>query len=199
MESSAIDENLLKELRPGERVLWWGRPSEKHRVIKVRSSQRLLSPLFGVLLLVLLTWIDASTFPLWHNVGLSSLLLLLVFNILLFALAFTFFFTFFNLQFNKTLRHTLYAITNQRALLLTVVPGKSYGVISYAKSEIGTISRHEGKGGWGDLTFGTPRPMRLGGKTVLSSVRFVGVPDVRQVEWIMVQTFKMEEKSSEQV
>ncbi len=64
------------------------------------------------------------------------------------------------------------------------------GVISYAKDDIGTISRQEGKNGWGDLTFGVLRPMNTGARTVLAPSRFAGIPDVREAEEVMFQTFK---------
>ena len=175
-------------------MLWWGRPNPKRR-IKRRQSQ-MVTMRFGIALaaLLLVLIIDILIIPdilvVVHSAA-YLLLLMIVINVMLLFSIFSFLPAYqAQLLLQKQLRHTFYAITNRRALMMTALPGKSRAVVSYAREDIGTISREEGEGGWGDLTFGILRPATVGGRTLLTQSRFSGIPNVRQVEEIMFRTFK---------
>lgn len=193
-DPSDVDSNLFAELRAGEQMLWWGRPNPKHRM-KRRQSQ-MITVRFAIVLsafLVILI-IDATMLPDIPYIlrsGAYLLLLMLLFNMIV---VYSFFYTLqvyrVHLHLQKQLRHTFYAITDQRAFMMTALPGKSRAVVSYAREDIGTISREEGEGGWGDLTFGILRPATIGTRTRLTQSRFSGIPNVRRVEEIMFRTFK---------
>lgn len=192
---SGVDANLLAELRPGERVLWWGRPVAKRRVLHKRTNG--LGTRIGMtsVLAVVVILADGFTALNWAYVDSTAFFFLALGNgLLLFAALSLWFLGTRGRTHLRDLRYTIYAITDQRALLITAVPGQSRGVVSYGKGDISTISRHEGKDGWGDLIFGTPRMLILGGRRVMASASFGGIPRVREVEAIMFQTFKLEEK-----
>ena len=193
--SPGIDPILITELRAGERVLWWGRPDPKRRMKRKQSQNVPVRFGFILAMFLLMIFLDTSFIPDWPYITSSplSLFMLVVANlVVLFCVFYTLpaFRAYLRLQ--QQLRHTYYAITNQRALMMTALPEKSRVVVSYAKDDIGTISREEGGGGWGDLTFGILRPSKIGTRTVLTQSRFSGIPNVRQVEEIMFQTFKRE-------
>lgn len=201
---SGIDPNLLAELRPGEPVLWWGRPDPKRRVINGRS---LLSPILIGFLSLLVLFLLAFDILVILNIHVLDALFLSLDVLFLFAIILINVGLLFSIgslgypmvqrrRHVRDLLHTIYAITDQRALIITIVPGKSRGVVSYTKGDIGTISRHEGKEGWGDLIFGVPRPSVVNGRRVMASASFGGIPQVRAAESVMFQTFKRDEKAA---
>ena len=194
---SGIDPNLLAELRPGEPVLWWGRPDPKRRVVNGRSQ---LSPILlgSVSLLVLfLLAFDIFVILNFHSADALLLFAIILINVgLLVSIGSSGYPVVQRRRHVRNLLHTIYAITDQRALIITIVPGKSRAVVSYTKSDIGTISRHEGKEGWGDLIFGVPRPSVVNGRRVMASASFGGIPQVRVAESMMFQTFKRDAASS---
>jgi hypothetical protein len=188
---SGIDPNLLAELRAGEQILWWGYPNPKRRMR--RRQFNMLTVRFAIILAVFLFMVyeDFTLVPDWSFLETSTVLILIVANIvILFSLVYILLIYRTNLRVLGQFRYTVYAITNQRAIMITAFPGKVRAVASYSKDEIGTISRQEGQDGWGDLTFGILRPVNVGTRTVLAPSRFSGIPNVRRVEEIMFRTFK---------
>lgn len=194
---SGMDPNLLAEMRPGERVLWWGRPNARRRVMNSRTRRSFWYLGLASVLALILIGFDGFVFLSLHALDGSLVIAVMLINAgLLFGIlqpAYSFMQGWKHL---RALRYTIYAITDQRALLLTAVPGKSRGVVSYAKADIGTISRFEGKEGWGDLVFGLPRTTAIGGRRVVASASFGGIPQVRMVEEILFRTFKQDEKAA---
>ncbi len=187
-DSSGVDASLLAELRSGEQVLWWGRPDPKRQVIHKRSR---LTPFWAGILLVVLIGFDIFVFSHPYAIDGGIVIAVMLVNAgLLFPAALVSYNFVLRREHLRALRYTLYAITNQRALIVTAQPGKSRGVVSYAKEDIGTISRHEGKEGWGNLIFGMPRPSVVQGRRVMASASFGGIPKVREAELILFQTFK---------
>lgn len=188
---SGIDSNLLAELRAGEQVLWWGRPDPKRRIRRRQFNMLTVRLAIIVAVFLFIVYEDITVIPDWSFLEASTVLILFVANVvILFGLVYILLIYRSNLRVLGQLRYTVYAITNRRAIMITALPGKVRGVASYAKDDIGSISRQEGQGGWGDLTFGTLRPVNVGSRTVLAPSRFSGIPNVRQVEEIMFQTFK---------
>ena len=188
---SGIDPNLLAELRPGEQVLWWTHPNPKRRMR--RKQFNMLTVRLAIILAVFLfiVYEDITFIPNAPLPEASTVFFLIMANIVILpSLVYILLIYRSNLRVRGLLRYTIYAITNQRALMITALPGKVRGVASYAKDDIGTISRQEGQEGWGDLTFGILRPVNVGTRTVLAPSRFSGIPNVQQVEQIMFQTFK---------
>jgi hypothetical protein len=194
---SGVDPNLLAELRPGERLLWWGRPNPKRRVSPRRS--RLSAWQIGWNGALLLLFVAFNGFVLLHlrdfdgslllvallvDVGLLLNPVLLGYSLLL------------EYRHVRALRSTIYAITNERALIMTTESNVQRGVVSYLKSDIGSISRHEGKDGWGSVIFGLPRPSMIRGRQVMASASFGGIPQVRMVEEILFRTFKQDEQAA---
>ncbi len=194
---TGIDPILLAELRPGESVLWWGRPNPKQRVIHGRSRPPLLLiGLTSILTLILIAFDSFIAFNVHLLDGTLIIAVMLINGGLLYSIGQLSYSVVLRLRHVRSLYHTIYGITDQRALIITTTPGKNRGVVSYAKGDIGTISRHEGKDGWGDLVFGVPRPSVVNGRRVMAAASFGGIPQVRVAELVMFQTFKSDEKAS---
>jgi hypothetical protein len=195
--ASSIDPTILAELRPGEPVLWWGRPDPKRRILHKASRTSLI--LIGLMSILVLLLIGFDGLVVLSGVAGESFIVLslLVVNVaLLWSIGYVGSIWMKSRAHLRNLRQTIYAITNQRVLVITIMPGKSRGVASYTKSDIGTISRYEGKDGWGDLVFGTPRPSIVNGRRMMASASLAGIPQVRLAEAVLFQTFKSDDRAA---
>ncbi len=206
-----MDSVIANELEEGERVLWTGRP---HPSSRARSSQTrifailaLVYGILGIIFIIVGVIVTVTTSPR------STLGLLLGFSIpggifVLLAIIFGI----VAAVYRPGLKGTVYAITEQR--ILTATTGRALIVYSYGKDDISSLTRIEQKDGTGDLIFSTNRqasPYGMygngyygaygAGNTTGSSVgaigrassnagRFLGIPNVREVERIVRRTFK---------
>ena len=89
-------------------------------------------------------------------------------------------------QMQKLLQHTIYGVTDRRAILLTVT-ATNMRVASYGPSDLANMRRIERPDGYGDILFGQAQLQRTGLalRTVIPG--FVGVAEVRRVEQFIVQ------------
>ena len=87
-------------------------------------------------------------------------------------------------------RKTIYAVTNERLLIIT--GGILSSVKSYTPADIDDIERKESPDGSGTIIFA--RKKRSGGKGGSYTVKigFFGVPDVRKVERYIIELTKRE-------
>jgi hypothetical protein len=157
-----IDPLLLAELRAGESMLWWGRPDPKRRM-KRRQSQNI--PLrFGIILAIflLMIFLDTLFIPDWTYIMSSSvsLVMLVVVNlIVLYSVFYTIPVYLAYRRLQKQLRHTNYAITNQRAIMMTALPEKK-SCCSFVCQRRYWHHQPRGKGGWmGRSNFWHPSPV----------------------------------------
>ena len=79
-------------------------------------------------------------------------------------------------------RRTVYAVTDQRALIISAVGAR--GVESFSHDDIGDLSMVERPDGSGDLFFANRTIATRRGTTSLR-VGFVGIPEVRTVEQLL--------------
>ncbi len=194
-----IESLLPGELEEGEQVLWSGRPKPGARSRNAPGNVfRVLAIVYGLLGigLLLLGFILGSTLPdrplaaslVPSIIGTVFLLLAVLFVIL-------------GLVLRQSLRGTLYAVTDQRIIVMNT--GRTLTVDSYSRDDIGQIRRSERPDGSGDLTFASTRmPYGYGsgynsaygnngyGANASNMGKFVGIPDVRAAERIVRRTFK---------
>jgi hypothetical protein len=85
---------------------------------------------------------------------------------------------------------TLYAVTNKRALIISNLFSTS--VKSYAHSEIRELQRVERAGGTGDLYFASRDVVTRSGGVSHRRIGFLGIPDVRGVEQLIRSRLQQE-------
>ncbi|MBO0793419.1 MAG: hypothetical protein J2P36_21050 [Ktedonobacteraceae bacterium] len=184
---------LERELEENEQLLWFGQPQSSKK-IRTQSTKAFLILFFvfdGVgLLLLLLGAIQGVFFP-----GLSSMLAA---TFVLFPLAgihiiIATIFGVLAATYRFTTSNTLYAITDQRIIILRKGPRTT--ITSFAPNDIGPITRVERPDGSGDLLF-THAPSHHSHHHTGNihhrerTSRFTGIPNVRNVERVLRRTFK---------
>jgi hypothetical protein len=188
-----VDPVILRELRDGEQPLWCARPDPKRRIERgarpgaFEWSVRLrLACLPVVAILAAISFFVEPRLAAAHT---YTLLLVLAAILLLISLAGSLPKYGRKRSGSSELRHIVYAITNQRILVISTARGQQW-VQPYTRQEIGRIQRLERqKDGWGDIIFGQGQPGQ-GGQQVAAAARFIGIPDVRGVEALLLKTFK---------
>ena len=85
-------------------------------------------------------------------------------------------------------RHRVYVITRQRILIIEA--GKARTVTSYGQGNIGELKRTERVDGSGDLTFAHTVEKDSDGDWRKKDISLSNIPDVRQVENLIRDTFK---------
>ncbi|HVU69967.1 MAG TPA: hypothetical protein VHD63_22740 [Ktedonobacteraceae bacterium] len=189
IEMTGVPQNLARELRDDEQLLWWGQPDPRHRAVSKRyplqvsfySVLAILCLLVNVVMLKLaLIAITDSIFP---------VLILLLSLLFLYCLFLALFFLVFPWSIASKLARTLYGITNRRVIVL--VQGRRGPVIhSHTHVDFGPLERHESGDGWGDLFYGRFRITRVGTIQIRVLDQLSGIPDVRKVEELLLTVFK---------
>jgi hypothetical protein len=190
-----VDPVVLQELGEGENILWWEKPDRRRAIQPGRTSPRLL--LFIGICVAILGGIAWLVLPhLLPHVHLSPLVFALLGGCLLIALLPSRLKKRGHTQTRPPdFKHTYYAITDRRIMIIT--SAKTRTVRSYTREEIGRIKRMERANGSGAVIFGLTTPHTQDSPQSLSSVaRFDGIANARQVEHLLLQTFK---ESSTQV
>jgi hypothetical protein len=82
----------------------------------------------------------------------------------------------------KRAEHTVYLITDQRAVILQEVWGGRTRVESYGPAELQSITREQNADGSGDIIFLTRMWRDSDGDRRTTRIGFLGVPDVKSVE-----------------
>jgi hypothetical protein len=190
-----VDPYLQNELKPGEQLLWWGRPDPAHRV-KSTGTVNTNYIIYGALAIamVFLLFFDihlineestdfSSPDPLTIGLLIISIILLSVYMYRIYMLYSA------TQKSTRNLRNTIYGITNRRIIVMTLV-GQNFAVKSHTQSDIGQITRTETGGGWGDVGYGVPRAMQVGMRATTIVDKLAGVPGARLVEDILIRTFK---------
>lgn len=173
METQRI---VRSELRPHERLVWSGSPRPGRL-----ARQALPVMLFAV------PWTAFSLFWMYAATGFGEHL---EWPMLLFSL--------FGLPFvgvgvalltspyraYRRASATLYAVTNERALIFEPRGGGAMDVRSFPIAELGALRRVQRADGSGDLFFAA-HTYTLKGRQRSTDIGFLGVPDVRRVEELM--------------
>lgn len=180
---STVETVVNPELYGGETLLWAARPSMM-RVIQ-KNAIALIGPLMmlGVLLFILPRFMGFSVFSFGFGSSFSFIFVIILL-IMLGSMAVPIWSLFSEAR-------AVYAITDQRALIIT--PGLSgRSVKSYSASDIQRIERHGSD--TGDIIFGYEtryRRSRYGSRAYSVGIGFYGIPNVRAVELLLLETFKM--------
>lgn len=189
-----VDPALQNELKPGEQLLWWGRPDPKRKA-KSAYAQTANYIIYGILAVVAIGLIISNLNLIFQEIGFfgrpdSDSIFLLFVSFALLCVPLYRFYASYNLiqkQVND-LRNTIYAITNQRVIMMTA---RKSGVTvnSYTQNDIGQINRVETGDGWGDVAFGKVRQVQRGLRTIPVTEKFTGIPNVHLVADILSRTF----------
>ena len=181
------------ECGPAERILWVGRPRPIRMLLRDTTAlwTAALSTFSLLVMIVIMNWVYGSV-SLNVQVGnmptpfstLFSLVFIgaLAFNLVPLALVV--------FQGGRT----LYAITGQRVLIVTL-PALWWGqsVQTFTAEDMGGLTRTTLADGSGDLVFGSEVYSvrgRSGRRMRTRKIGFWGVPDVIQVEQMLLMTFK---------
>ncbi|MEW6207400.1 MAG: hypothetical protein AB1631_03470 [Acidobacteriota bacterium] len=180
------------EMEAGERLLWSDQPDPKRL-----SRRAILISLFGI------PW---TAFALFWVVAAAGFRLP---DFSSFSDGFQAVFPLFGIPFvligmgmlaaplwaYRSAKRTVYAITNRRALVISF--GRAKKVQSYFEQDIGDINRTERADGSGNLIFRAEETTDNRGNVRLNQIGFFGVRDVRQVERILLDAFKNEDRQSD--
>lgn len=189
IEMTGVPQNLARELRGDEQLLWWGQPDPRHRAVSKRyplqvsfySAMAMLCFLASMVMLSLLATVMTDSIFL--------VLTVLPFLLFLYYLFLVLFFLIFPWTIVRKLSRTLYGITNRRVIVL--VQGRRGPVIhSHTHVDFGPLERHESGDGWGDLFYGRFRITRVGTIQIRVLDQLSGIPDVRKVEELLLTVFK---------
>lgn len=164
-----IYERVENELLAGEDLLWVGLPGSRLKLQGVPQRARAAAvTLFTVCIGTGVTLLLARTGPR----VLPLMALLMVLGLLIAFLVW---------QLNRLSRGTIYAVTDRRVLILH--PGGR--ARSYGPQDLRGIERREKPDGSGDLIFNPGSE-----STIEAPVGFFGIEHVRQVEALLLETFR---------
>lgn len=193
---SVMIDYLQNEVKPGEQLLWWGKP-ELSRRAKTASTATVVYIVNGILAVLMLFLVAFDIHLLYEENSLLSepdpftILLLIVAIGLLGLNLYRIYAAYSTAQkYITNLRHTIYGITNQRVIVMTAGT-QGFVVNSYGANDIGQINRVETGDGWGDVSFGKPRHVQQGARTLTLVEKLVGIPEVQKVADILTRTFKV--------
>jgi len=175
---------LERELAPGERIIWQARPATSNRM---RAS--LGNFLFGIPLLAFaVIWTLGATggfasersssrsWPPWFPVPWGGMFILLSACMLLSPLWAWW-----------VARHTVYAITDRRAILIEAPFRRT--IQSFRDERLTIVVRTEDSRGRGDLVFEREASKGSKGRTVYRDVGFFGLTDAKAIEQILQTTY----------
>lgn len=189
MQLQTTEASLSNELLEGEILLWSGHPDARKRgIVSPARVFRTLGLVFMPIgLLILLIGLILLLSPLSSSGFQAGLLALFIPGGVFFVLGLVY--LIIGLVGFSPSGNTLYAITNQRTIILR--SGRYRRVSSYGKRAISQVHRIERLDGSGDLIFvgNAPYSSNQSNTATVSAARsgvFSAVPDVRLVERILL-------------
>lgn len=190
-EAQSVDLSVLRELRPDEQLLWWGQPDPRRQV---RTNSPLVYILYGILIsaissllyFFLAQYAEVSQF--FPSIFVFFILFVLAILLLLLLIAAYGTYKIYH-KIAIDLRHTTYAITDQR--IITIVTNQQdFAVTSHTAEDVGMIQLVETDDGWGNVSYGYPHALQVGAVRATIIPTLTGIPHVRMVEDILSRTFK---------
>ena len=190
MSPIEAQQTISRELNSGETILWTGNPDP------VRSMQSTLPTfIFGIV------WTGGiiNFIMGWHSgqqdisgpkgifgmQGLLSDLFFVPFILAAIALLLNPLVTYY------TALKTIYAITNQRVLIIS--SKRNSKVSTYLAASINMLERTDHANGTGTVTFNRASYRDSDGDSRSDDAKFIGIPDARMVEQLFRDTFKAPE------
>jgi hypothetical protein len=188
VDEQALRNEVTPQLHPGEKLLWVGKPMPLRAML---AGGNLFGAVAAVLMVgFMLFFFNSVRFNFSMSRGASSEIFSL-FNLFpLILIAFGLFTVAKPIYDFLMAGRTVYALTDQRALIIKPVLSGGRKVESYTETE--GIERHDIADGKGDLVF--QREMSIYYSNRRRRVRsrkigFFGIPNVQQVEAMMLRTF----------
>jgi hypothetical protein len=185
VDTLSIQQVVSSELEQGEKLLWVGQPNPARA-----GRQAIGIAIFGIpWTLFALFWMAGASGMLFHSAGPPD-----AFGILfpLFGLPFVLIgFGMLSAPFwaSRKALTQVYAITDKRAMIID--GGRSRKVQSFTRADMCDIERTELANGSGDLMFAQRiRTSSNSSGTTTTSIGFYGIPEVRAIEKLMLDTFK---------
>ena len=183
------------ELQRGEKLLWVGKPLPIRLIMQERKvvvAAILLVIVLIALAMIILIFPNSHLLSL-HLLGMGFSFGLIVVGFVLLGL------TYFARPIYDYIMaiRTIYAVTDRRALILK---GTLRGRVAQSYKQIDQVKRRTLIKGKGDVIFGseTKKVRRQGQSVVVTrKIGFFGIDDARQVEQIMLETFKTQTNISE--
>ena len=178
MDRYQAEQEVNRQLDPGEGLLWSGVPSPGRVALSALPSTAIGIPFTGfaafwiAMAFTMTSKAKSSPGGPWNLFPLFGLPFLLIGLGMLTAPLWAW----------LTAGRTLYAVTNKRALIISSLFGTS--VKSYMYAEIRELQRVERAGGSGDLYFASRDVVARRGVTH-QRIGFLGIPDVRGVEQLI--------------
>ncbi len=209
MQQQETEALLYAELEPEERIIWSGKPAQGAKnsnsptvvfiiLASVFGGIGIAMLVVGFILLSIGRTKDAT----------AAMTVMLILGGTFFSLAIMF--SLFAIFLRFPLSGLTYAITDRR--IISINSGNMRVVTSYGKADISSITRLERQDGTGDILFGQNK---MGGSgynygyqynasgtstntygprtsgALRSSGSLIGIPNVREVEHIILRTFKL--------
>lgn len=192
-----VDPYLQQEIKPGEQLLWWGKPDPAHRARTGNASSTLITNIviYSILALVMVGLVIFDILLFREESALdgvdSTTVILFIVSIVLLGVYLYRLYRLYRqyMQSILNLRNTVYGITNERIIVITATPGQFF-INSYRANDIGPINRIDTGGGWGDVSYGKMRQVQRGFRTITIVEKLAGIPNARMVEDILSRTFK---------
>jgi hypothetical protein len=181
---SRLQELLARELAPGERVAWRGRPSPIGRALSAWGTFLFGIPFFAFSVF----WTYAAT----NGFNEPRRADIVAFSKLAWLWGGAFVLVGASLLLSPAwewwaARRTLYAITDRRAILIEA-PLWRTTTQSFAGERLGSVVRRESRSGRGDLIFEREATKGAKGSTVYRDVGFFGIDGVHEVQGLLPTT-----------
>lgn len=172
------------QLESGERLLWHGKPDPKRGLLATIPIVLFAIPWTGFAVF----WTAAASGLFFNDSEPGFLSLFGLFGVPFILVGLGMLTSPYWLY--KKAKQTVYALTNRRAIIIT--GGSTKKIQSFTGNDMGVIERTERANGAGDVMFAT-----IAGKKSDQPVGFMGIPDARRVERLLLDTFKKENDTKE--
>jgi hypothetical protein len=206
--STNSQQTIQNLLQAGEQLLWWDYPQLKKMRIPLTSNDVISALIFGTVSAILFTaffYVAKSMYTqrpsaLWVNIEIFSGIFVCA---LLFAYQRPLLCTFTDVlkEVPPYRQYTLYAITDQRAMIIVCLPGIEPTVLEYLPHEIETPTSLVRPDGSGILFFGPARRSKIGayGPSVVLPSSFLGISNVQDASALLQDLKARSEPFTQQV
>jgi hypothetical protein len=168
------------QLDAGERLLWVGRPDPRRQLL---GSLFIL--LFGIPWTAFaLFWTAAASGLVWGEMGFGWHSLFALWGVPFVLVGFGMLLSPYWMY--RKAKRTVYAVTSRRALIITGTRERK--IQSFTRADMDAIERTERSSGKGDVMFATSSNQKN-----TQRVGFIGIPDARRVERLLLDTFKADD------